>query len=353
MRTLPLLVVGIALSCASARRSPSDPPPPASDAPAEPPAASIADKPPSSGSDTPGASAPASASAPVTLPFTFTLVQATAVSSLATGKPPKIAALAAGEAFVFDGTSLSRISVPETRGPELSVEIFFGRDDQPRLMGYRRTGSTDASRAAPYYRRYKGGRFQPEPSELGPLAAPEGALYGVLGHADPEVVCRPGQFCLVKRTTGWGRAPAHAEPVRILLAGPSAWALHRDRIERLDRDRWVALTPERAWGEPVSLFVDTSGAVWVVEAKKNAVTRLAGDRWETMPVPLQRPRAIWATAPSDVWLVGEGGAAHFDGRAWALVPGVSGPLALILHSPPNLWLAGGAGLFRGSPTTAN
>jgi hypothetical protein len=275
------------------------------------------------------------------------------VSSLATGKPPKIAALGAGEAFVFDGASFSRISVPETRDPELSVEIFFGRDDQPRLMGYRRSGGTDASRAAPYYRRYKGGRFQPEPGELGPLAAPEGALYGVLGYADPEVVCRPGQFCLVKRVTGWGRAPAHAAPARILLAGPTAWALHRDRVERLDRDRWVALTPERAWDEPVSLFVDPSGVVWVVEAERNAVTRLAGDHWESTAVPLRGPRAIWGAAPNDLWLVGDGGAAHFDGRAWALVPGMSGPLALILHSPPNLWLAGGAGLFRGAPASAN
>jgi hypothetical protein len=351
MRTLRLLVVGIALSCSSGRRAPSDAPPPASDARAEPPAAAADANPPSS-SPTPEVPAPTSPPGPVTLPFSFTRAQATAISSLATGKPPKIAALGAGEAFVFDGASFARIAVPETRGRELSVEIFFGRDDQPRLMGYRRSPGVDASKAAPYYRRYKGGRFQPEPGELGPLAAPEGALYGVLGHADPEVVCRPGQFCLVKRVTGWGRAPAHAESVRIVLAGPTAWALHRDRIERLDRDRWVALTPERAWDEPVSLFVDPSGVVWVVEAKKNGVTRLARDRWETTPIPLDGPRAIWGTAPSDVWVVGEGGAAHFDGRAWALVPVVSGPLALILHSPPNLWLAGGAGLFRGSPTTA-
>ena len=350
MQRAMLLSVGIALSCSSTRRAPSDAPAPASEARAEPLSVASAANP---ASDTLGASAPASATVSVTLPFTFARVQAIAVSSLATGKPPKIAALGAGEAFVFDGASLSRISVPETLGSELSVEIFFGRDDQPRLMGYRRTGGTGTGRAAPYYRRYKGGRFQPEPSELGPLAAPEGALYGVLGHADPEVVCRPGQFCLVKRMTGWGRAPAHAEPVRILLAGPTAWALHRDRIERLDRDRWVALTPERAWDEPVSLFVDPSGALWVVEAKQNAVTRLLGERWETMPVPLRAPRAIWGTASSDLWLVGEGGACHFDGRAWVLVQGVSGPLGLILHSPPNLWLAGGAGLFRGSPTNAN
>jgi hypothetical protein len=273
------------------------------------------------------------------------------MSSLAVGKPPKIAALAAGEAFVFDGTSFARVVAPETLVPELSIEIFFGRDDQPRLMGHRREAGSGA--AAPYYRRYKGGRFRPEPGELGPLAAPSGALYGVLGHADPEVVCRPEQFCLVKRMTGWGRAPAHPEPVRVVLAGATAWALHRDRIERLDRDRWVTVTPERAWHQPVSLFVDTGGALWVIEAKRNSVARLTGGRWETVPVPLEGPRAISGTGPHDVWLVGDGGALHFDGEAWTLVPGVSGPLALVAHSPPNLWFAGRAGLFRGSPTSAN
>ena len=282
---------------------------------------------------------------PARLPFAFTRVDATPVRSVAVGKPPKVAFLARGEALVFAGKGLERLPAPETGEAELSVEIFFGRDDQPRLMGFRGSGE----RLEPFYRRYKAGRFQPEPSELGPLAGPGGALYGVLGHADPEVVCRPRLFCLVKRVTGWSRAPAHDEPVRVVLSSGIAWALHRDRIERLERDRWVKLEPERAFHEPVSIFVDPSGSPWIVEASRDTVTRLTNGRWEAMPVPLRGPRTIWGSSATDVWLVGTGGAAHFDGKTWRLASEISGPLAHLSHSPPDLWLAGEAGIFRGTP----
>jgi hypothetical protein len=270
------------------------------------------------------------------------------VRSLALGKPPKIALLAAGEVLLFDGKSFARLAAPDTRDPELTVEIFFGRDDQPRLMGFRR--SKERTGLSPYYRRFKAGRFQPEPSELGPLAGPEGALYGVLGHDDPEVVCRPGSFCLVKRTTGWGRAPAHSEPVRVLLAAGTAWALHADRIERLEQDAWVEVLPERSWAAPRSLFVDAEGAPWIVHGYE--VSRLVGGRWERIGSTVLEPRAIWGTSASDVWLVGTGGASHFDGKTWRHVPNVTGPLSLVARSGTSLWLAGEAGVFRGTAPSA-
>jgi hypothetical protein len=292
--------------------------------------------------------APNAVREPASFPFAFSRVEAAAVTSLGVGKPPKIALLTAGEALLFDGAAFRRLAAPETTDPALSVEIFFGRDDQPRLMGYRRPDG--GSRAfTPFYRRFKGGRFQPELGELGPLGGPDGALYGVLGHDDPEVVCRPSAFCLVKRTTGWGRANAHVEPVRVLLAGGTAWALHRDRIERLERDTWVSLAPERAWELPTSVFVDQDGSPWIVEAKRGVVTRLVNGRWETQSTPVSGARAIWGRASNDVWLVGVGGAAHFDGQAWFVAPGVAGPLSFVAYSRPNLWLAGEAGVYRGSP----
>jgi hypothetical protein len=269
------------------------------------------------------------------------------VRSLALGKPPKVALLARGEVLLFDGASFKRLPAPDTAAPELLVDIFFGRDDQPRLMGFRR--STERS-SSPYYRRYKAGRFQPEPSELGPLAGPDGALYGVLGHDDPEVVCRPGSFCLVKRITGWGRAPAHAEPARVVLAGGTAWALHRDRIERLERDAWGSIVPERSWSAPQSLFVDAQGSPWIVHG--NEVTRLVGGRWESTAAPVDKPLAIWGTTASHVWLVGVGGASHFDGKRWRRVPSVSGPLSLVARAGRELWLAGEAGVYRGTATTS-
>ena len=278
--------------------------------------------------------------------ISFRRVATTAVVSLAVGKPPKVAFLGADEALIGDAKGLSRVPVGDAPSAELSIEIFFGRDDQPRLMGTRRTPASGKAQA--YYRRYKGGRFQPEPSELGPLAGGDGALYGVLGHEDPEVVCRPGLFCLVKRMTGWSRAPAHPVPVRIVLAGGSAWALHPDRIERLEKGTWVPIVPERTFGEPIALFVDSDGAPWVVESKHDAVTRLVKGAWETKASPVRGARAIGGSAPNDVWLVGASGVARFDGTDWRHVPGVAGPLSLIAFAPPSLWLAGPAGVFEGT-----
>ncbi|HEX6278315.1 MAG TPA: hypothetical protein VFZ53_34955, partial [Polyangiaceae bacterium] len=231
-------------------------------------------------------------------------VETAPVVALAVGKPPKIALLVSGEALVGDGSaSFARVPAPETKNAEASIEIFFGRDDQPRLMGYRRRDA----KLEPYYRRSKGGRFQPEPAELGPLSAPEGALYGVLGHADPEVVCRPALFCLVKRTTGWRRAPAHREPVRIVLGGDTAFALHRDRIERLEGDAWVPLAPERAFDDPRSVLLERDGAPWIVEGGRDGIARLVAGRWETLEAPVRGPRALAGVPPNDVWLVGTSG----------------------------------------------
>jgi hypothetical protein len=291
-------------------------------------------------------SAPAPSVTPASRPLgvSFTRVEPAPIVSLAVGKPPKIALLVAGEALVGDGSgSFARVPAPDTKDPESSIEIFFGRDDQPRLMGHRRRGT----RVEPYYRRSKGGRFQPEPSELGPLSAPEGALYGVLGHADPEVVCRPSRFCLVKRTTGWRRAPAHAVPVRIVLSSDTAFALHADRIERLEGDAWLPLAPAHVFDRPLSVVLERDGSPWIVEAGSQAIARLVAGRWETLETPVRGPRALAGVPPNDVWLVGASGAAHFDGRAWALVPGVEGPLSLVAIAPPNVWLAGDAGAFRG------
>jgi hypothetical protein len=177
----------------------------------------------------------------------------------------------------------------------------------------------------------------------------DGALYGVLGHDDPEVVCSPGRFCLVKSLLGWGRAPAHAEPRRVVLAARTAFALGSERIERLERDTWVPLLPERSFENPLSLSVDPTGAPWVVEAKRDVVTRLMNARWETIPSPVRGARAILAKDADDVWLVGRSGLAHFDGTAWRAVPGVPGPLAFVALSGATLWLAGEAGLFRATP----
>jgi hypothetical protein len=143
------------------------------------------------------------------------------------------------------------------------------------------------------------------------------------------------------------------EPARVVLSGGTAYALHRDRIERLERDAWVNIDTGRAFHEPLSLFADLAGSLFVVEKGHDTVLRFANGRWETMPSPLRGPRAVWGKSATDVWLVGTGGAAHFDGKAWRTAADAPGPLEHIAHAPPDLWLAGESGIFRGTAASSN
>ena len=83
--------------------------------------------------------------------------------------------------YIHDGQSWSPRPLPDALrhapGEDEFVEIFFGRDNQPRLMG-RRIG-LDGARSAVYLRHFPSG-WRKEPAELGPLANAD-SLYGPLG----------------------------------------------------------------------------------------------------------------------------------------------------------------------------
>jgi hypothetical protein len=76
--------------------------------------------------------------------------------------------------------------------------------------------------------------------------------------------------------------------------------------------------------------------------------RLAGGVWESWDVPVRGPRAIAGRAANDLWLAGESGVAHFDGREWTIVSSVPGPLSFVALVGQNVWLAGATGAFVGS-----
>src|SRR6187551_2379668 len=127
----------LALGCSTAPREPSEPRQGALEAPRGPggeasSTASEVTAPSESPSSAPAVT-PAPQSAPVNV--TFERLETTPVVSFALGRPPKVAALARGEVLVFDGEKATRLAAPDARPPDVSVELFFGRDDQPRLMG--------------------------------------------------------------------------------------------------------------------------------------------------------------------------------------------------------------------------
>ncbi|MEN9578630.1 MAG: hypothetical protein RJA70_1639, partial [Pseudomonadota bacterium] len=135
------------------------------------------------------------------------------VRSLALAREPLIAVLS-GSPWMHDKTGwherpLPRLLQKDDEQDE-RLQVFFGRDFQPRIMGARwpagRAAEVHAHEAV--YLRWKQGRWQTEPSELGQLSRSRGGLYGILGILDPEIVCRPTVSCIVKRTSGWQQVAA-------------------------------------------------------------------------------------------------------------------------------------------------
>jgi hypothetical protein len=274
----------------------------------------------------------------------FSRIHAGPVLSAAVGTPPRVAIWSGRTVSVFEGASPRELAAPALPAGA-TVDVFFGRDDQPRLMGF---APGAAGQPIPVYLRFRRGVFRPEPSELGPLAAPRGALYGVLGFDDPEVVCRPNEFCLVKRTTGWGRVAAHDQPVKVVLRSGSVFALHADHIERLGKDAWSKVEPLHPFDHPLDVWLAPDGDLWVTDRSAVGLHRLSNGRWEAMASPVSEPRAVFGPTTRAALVVGSNGAAEFDGTRFHCIPGVHGPLLAALTVGKDVWLVGESGVYRSS-----
>jgi hypothetical protein len=267
------------------------------------------------------------------------------VHSAAVGTPPRAATWSGHTVTLFEAGQARELPAPRLPA-DASVDVFFGRDNQPRLMGF---APAEGGKQLPVYLRFRHGVFAPEPSELGPLAATRGALYGVLGFADPEVVCRPRELCLVKRTTGWGRAPAHTQPVRLVLRSGSVFALQADHLERLGNAGWSALDPAQRFEQPLDAWLAPNGELWVVDRSATGLFRLKEGRWEALASPISEPRAVFGRPGGAVFVVGRNGAAELDGADFRCVRGVPGPLELAFAVGEEVWLAGESGVYRSAP----
>ena len=227
------------------------------------------------------------------------------------------------------------------------ARIFFGRDNQPRIMGSR------IGPAGPrqLYLRYRRGRWRWGRRELGAFASgPDAALYGVLGWRDPEVVCKVGLFCLIKSRRGWSKAklplapPAVAQ--RIDLGSDAAYALLKQRLLVLQATRWKSVGGEAPWGgSPAAAWVEGKSA-WVSVPDDDALYRYEGASWKRNESPVRSPRGLWSDDPNSVWVVGRDGAAYFDGKLWRRIEGLQGPLAEVVGHGETVWLGGSSGVFR-------
>ena len=88
-------------------------------------------------------------------------------------------------------------------------------------MGYRQIQQQQRQ----LYYRWKG-NWRAKAGEIGRLdGGKPAALFGILGHDDPEVVCKLGDICIIKRLTGWTMVPVPAAIHRVAIASGKAYAV--------------------------------------------------------------------------------------------------------------------------------
>jgi len=299
-------------------------------------------------SSAPSATAPAiTAAAPVApLKVKLTRLLSVPVTAIALGEGTRVAVLA-DVPYVGDARGLRPLPLPAMLRPQPSEVddwgIFFGRDNEPRIMGARR--SANGERAV--YLRHLASGWRDGREEIGQLGGPAaGGLWGVLGAADPELVCRAGATCIIKRTSGWTTAPAGPVKRIITLQDGLLWGLAADGISSIDAKGWKLAIAAPAWTEPRAFWA-TPGEAWV--STPSALFHYRANQWATVPSPVGVGTSFWGTRADSIWLVGTTGAAHFDGQRFQPVAS-EGPLAVVRgRSDAEVWFGGDAGLFRAEP----
>lgn len=274
------------------------------------------------------------------------------IRSIGIGRP-RVAVLA-DEPWLKDKAGWKQVPIPPALRPKAEesdrLRIFFGRDDRPRLMGTRRRH--DGTKEGFVYLRLMPEGWRQARYEIGQLGNPNvsGGLFGVLGHADPEVVCKVGAQCITKRLTGWKTVPSGPGEPLVRLCGPQAWALYPDGIAWMTDSGWQPLAGTPPWKDPTGFWAVDRRDAWVSVASTNRIHHYDGERWNEQASPVARPRSFWASAKGDVWLVSDEGAAHFDGRGWSRVQGPDGPLSEIEGTDAgDVWVGGQSGLWHGKP----
>lgn len=271
--------------------------------------------------------------------------------SLALGKP-RVAALveADGEVtpWLLEQNRWRAIPLPERLGVTSAdlktARIYFGRDDKPRIMGGR---SVDGE-ARQLYLRFRGGEWKVEKAEIARLAGePSAPMFGLLGHADPEVVCKQGDQCIIKRLTGWQTMDAGPGAPRVDLQGKLAFAIYRDSVAVLDGLKWRTISTgaeltvaSGVWGDEREYWISDQasggGRIW----------HGVDGNWQSGPAPVSGPELLWGSGAKDVWLAGASGLAHHDGTGWSQVAGVTTAVREVFGRDGEVWAAGQSGAWR-------
>jgi hypothetical protein len=218
--------------------------------------------------------------------------------------------------------------------------IYFGRDNEPRVMGSR---MGESGERAVYWRHLPNG-WRDGREEIGQLggAVPLG-LWGVLGSADPELVCRVNSLCIIKRRSGWTLAPAGAIERLVTLQEGVLWGLDGSGIAGIDKRGWATVIAAPSAWKPRAFWA-TAGEAWVSTADE--LWHFHDGKWASITSPVGAVSALWGASRASVWLAGAHGAAHFDGKDLRATT-LREPLAAANgRSDDEVWLGGPTGLYR-------
>jgi hypothetical protein len=263
--------------------------------------------------------------------------------ALALDREPYVAALGDDVVTVTDKRGTHDEPLPDAlRGAGVSVGVFFGRDYRVRVAGTAHTPQGDEVR---YYRSLPGG-LKPALDELGPLGKRGGpGLLALLGTADPEIVCRPGQSCLIKRVSGWAKASAPAGLTRVGLSLGSGWAIAGTTFFNLGKD-WLPLAAPGPWRRADDAFV-RGAEVCVVDHDASRLHHYDGQAWRSSAAPISGPRSLWGNEET-LWIAGDGGAATFESGGFRKLDAVAGVRVnkVLGRGASDVWLCTSGGVFR-------
>lgn len=244
--------------------------------------------------------------------------------------------------YRFEGGKWQALGLPaKHRGAAkaLSLGLYFGRDNRPRLMGYHREGDTMV------YLRYRDGAWQDQRSEIGALAGDRAALYGVLGEDDPEVVCKVGGICLLKSRKGWKELPASIPATAVVRAfSGRGYALTEEGVLRAGDKRFERVGPEAPWKTPATGFwVGPDESMVVVEPANNLIHAYDGKTWSSAPSPIERPEDVVQSELGRI-VVGKGGVAHLEGAQATRVGDPTWSFSRVLVQDARVIVGGAAGV---------
>lgn len=297
----------------------------------------------SASAEVPPGRAPASFALSVSLEQVLTV----SVTALALGEGTRIAVLA-DQPWLGDARGLSPKPLPPALrghpGQVDAVDIFYGRDNEPRILGTRR----DDAGERPIYLRHVASGWRDGREEIGRLGEPGGgALWGVLGAVDPELVCRVNVQCIVKRRSGWKSMPAGPVARLVTLQDGVLWSLDDSGLQRLGEDGWqlgIASASTPTWSARPRAFWATQVEAWVSSGRNLLHYRDGG--WTAHESPVGEALSFWGARAGSLWIAGTSGAAHFDGADFQPIS-VPGPLHVVFgRSDHEVWFGGERGLFR-------